>query len=284
MAWKCPDCGTKNDTAECICGYAFYKILGVKPDASEESVKQTYKYLLNVWQTDSISGDPLSQKKTEDRLKKINDAYNAFKDYTSNLSGAKRRPISIKLASLVIIIILFFAFLFMLLNTSREDKSREQTSMQQADKAKPYPPTSQVNGQNRPEEPKSQSPENLSQDRGIIPEPVPQVPGGNLSLGVNLERTEDNAIELVKKSHAFDHFFDVETIMKKWTDENSGKYQFIGWKAKKVDEQTYLVGYTASDGPVTKGYYFDVDFGTATVRYLGDYPELQKKYGIRYGQ
>ncbi len=268
MAWKCPECGIKNDSAaECSCGYAFYKILGVKPDASEKSVKQTYQYLLNVWKTDSLSSDPLSQKKADERLKKINEAYKTFKDYASSRSGTKKKTNTVKVASFAVLIVLFFAFLLVFLNTSKEDKPREQTTTQQAEKAKTQPlSVDQVNMQDKPEE------------------PLPSAPTANLPAGISLEKTEENAIGLVKKSHVLDRFSDVETIMNKWTDENSGKFQIIGWKVKKMDEQIYLVSYTASDGLVTKGFYFDIDFSTGAVRHIANHPELQKKYGIQYNQ
>jgi hypothetical protein len=72
--------------------------------------------------------------------------------------------------------------------------------------------------------------------------------------------------------------------MKKWAEENSGKIQIVGWKAKRIDERTYLVSYTASDGLSSKGFYFDIDIKTGTVRHIADHPELQKKYGIQYNQ
>src|SRR4030042_3711169 len=108
MTWKCPECGNNNDdaVAECACGYAFYKILGLKPDASEKEVKQAYKYLLKVWQIDRFSNDPLSEKKAKERLKKIDDAYDAFRHYASDLPGVKKRSKSIKIASFAVVFVL----------------------------------------------------------------------------------------------------------------------------------------------------------------------------------
>jgi len=281
MAWKCPECGVINDKkAECSCGYAFYKILGVKPDATPESVKQTYKYLLNLWETDNVSKDPLAKKKADERLKKINDAYKTFLNYASVSAVSEKKTSTVKIASLAGAAVLIFLFLFIFLNPFKKDEIKEQTTAQLADKPKTKPSAAgQAIVQSKAEEPKSLPPASLPQPE-VQPQPLQQVPA-NINLS---ERTEENAIELVKKAHVLDRFFDVGTMMKKWTDDNTGKLQFVGWKAKKIDEQTYLVGYTASDGPVTSGFYFDVDFSTGNVRHLANYPELQKKYGIQYNK
>ena len=86
MGWKCPECGNQHEdiSSECSCGYSMYKILGIKPGASGEEARQAYKYLLTVWQTDRSSHDAASRKKAEERLKKINGAYEILKE---NLPG-----------------------------------------------------------------------------------------------------------------------------------------------------------------------------------------------------
>lgn len=284
MTWKCPECGNNNDdaVAECACGYAFYKILGLKPDASEKEVKQAYRYLLKVWQTDRFSNDPLSEKKAKDRLKKINDAYDTFRHYTSNLPGAKKGTRSIKIAAFAAVFVLVFIILFVFFSSSRRDKLQELSTAQLNNKVESRPsPAGQI-VQSVPEGSKKQSTEDLSQEKGVsqkAPEPT-----SNVSIDMSYGKAEDRAIESIKKSHAIDRFSDVETQMKKWTDENSGKLQIIGWQAKKIDDRTYLVSYTASDGIDTKGFYFDIDMNTGAVHHIADHPELQKKYGIKYKQ
>lgn len=281
MEWKCPGCGANNDkTAECSCGYAFYKILGVKPDASPESVKQTYKYLLNLWETDNVSKDPLAKKKADERLKKINDAYKTFLNYASVSAVSEKKTSTVKIALLAGISVLVLVLLFIFLNPFKGDEVMEKATTELTGKPGTKPSSAgQAIVQSKAEEPKSLPPASLPQPE-VQPQPLQQVPA-NINLS---ERTEENAIGLVKKSHVLDRFFDVDTMMKKWTDDNSGKLQFIGWKTKKIDEQTYLVGYTASDGLVTSGFYFDVDFSTGNVRHLANYPELQKKYDIQYNK
>jgi hypothetical protein len=53
----------------------YYKTLGVEPGASPEEVRQAYKDLVNVWHPDRFSHDPHLQKKAQEELKKINEAY-----------------------------------------------------------------------------------------------------------------------------------------------------------------------------------------------------------------
>ncbi len=274
MAWKCPDCGIDNDdsASECACGYAFYKILGVKKDASEEEVKQAYKYLQNVWDVDKFSHDPSLQKKAQERLKKIDEAYDNFRHFVPTRSVTEKRGGLIKIISFAGIIILVFVTLLVFLNISRKDKTQEQLATR-PNEVKPQPFTEKrVDVQDEPKEPGRQSLEELSRT------------DLNLSKDISPEEAEDKAIELVKKSYAIDRFSNVETLMRKWTDEISDKFLIIGWKAKKMDDQTYLVSYTASDGLNTKGFYFDINTKTGTVRHIADHPELQKKYGIQYNK
>ncbi len=87
---------------------------------------------------------------------------------------------------------------------------------------------------------------------------------------------------MVKNSDALLKNTPVELIVKKWTEENSGKYKIVGWQAKKVDEQNYLVSYTALEGSAVKGFYFTIDAQSRKVQDLARNPELQKKYNIQY--
>ena len=96
------------------------------------------------------------------------------------------------------------------------------------------------------------------------------------------EMTDEKAIEIVKKSDALMKMTTVETIVDKWSMENAGKYTIIGWQAKKVDEQRYLVTYTARNGDKTIGFYFALDVQTGAVQDVAHNKELQVKYNIQY--
>jgi curved DNA-binding protein CbpA len=53
----------------------YYRILGLKPGASREKVKQAYRDLVTVWHPDRFSHNPRLQRKAEEKLTAINQAY-----------------------------------------------------------------------------------------------------------------------------------------------------------------------------------------------------------------
>jgi hypothetical protein len=278
MEWKCPECGTANNDLkkECSCGYAYYKILGVKPDATQEEVKQSYQYLQNVWQKDKLSRDAVLKGKALERLKKIDEAYRIFKQFVPDFSEPAKRTNLVKIVTITGIAFLIVIGLLVYLNISNKERVTEQAITSSKDESKNYPV---VDNRNIPNKQQFEEP---SQGKTVpLYETQPTV---QFSKNMTSAEMENQAIELVKKSHAIDRFSDVETLMKKWTDEISSKFQIIGWNAKRMDDQTYLVSYTASDGLNTRGFYFDLDTNTGLVRHIADYPELQKKYGIQYNQ
>ena len=114
---------------------------------------------------------------------------------------------------------------------------------------------------------------------GSMPAESPQ--GGNISEGPPSSMTEEKAIEIVKRSEALLTRTSVDSIVRKWTEENAAKYKVVGWQAKKIDEQKYLVSYTALDGDVPKGFYFELDVQSGVVKDFAKNPELQKKYNIQ---
>ena len=67
-----------------------FEILGVQPGASDEEIKEALRDLVKVWHPDRFGGDPRLQKKAQEKLKEINEAYEAVKTYTMLLR--KRTP------------------------------------------------------------------------------------------------------------------------------------------------------------------------------------------------
>ncbi len=277
MNWKCPDCGAENPDSkmECACGYAYYKVMGIKAGESAEFVSRTYKYLMTVWQDDKFAHDPVALKNTRERNKKINEAYEIFRGHfsTAPVVGEKRTSRT-KIISLAALVIMVIAGVIIYLTASQESAPVKQTAAQEQQGAPSV--GSQADSQEKPEG--TTSSENspgqqatLSDQRSGLSDNLPDNPG-------------ERAIALVKRSHVIDKIMDVDTLMKKWADENSAGFHVVGWKATKMDEPFYLVVFSISNGPETKSFYFDADTGTGVVRHLADHPDLQKKYGIQYKQ
>jgi curved DNA-binding protein CbpA len=57
----------------------YYEILGLKPGATEEQIKQAYRDLAKVWHPDRFPNDPRLQEKAQEKLKEINLAYDYLK-------------------------------------------------------------------------------------------------------------------------------------------------------------------------------------------------------------
>jgi hypothetical protein len=57
-----------------------FRALGVDPEASWEALRQAYKDLVRVWHPDRFQSDPQFQRKAEQQLRRINEAYFALKN------------------------------------------------------------------------------------------------------------------------------------------------------------------------------------------------------------
>lgn len=270
MQWKCPGCKKINtaDSKKCGCGYAYYSVLGIKEDAPAESVEQTYQYLIKVWRSSGEAHDSRTPSKSDERIRKIDEAFAVFKQIQGNKDIKSGTGSSLKIAiaaGSVIIVALVSAFLFF--------SSKQDTAQQSQDKAvdaaapvrnatpgmpavSPQPSQGQTSAPATPERPADRSESAAA-------------------------KTSDWAIDTVKKSHALDRLFTVETLTNKWTTENSDKLKAIGWIAKKVDDKAYLVSYTATDGVTPKGFYFEINIETEEIRNIANHPDLLQKYGIK---
>ena len=91
---------------------------------------------------------------------------------------------------------------------------------------------------------------------------------------------EKRAIELARYSSLPGTTETADASIKKSLATSKGPLKVYGWKAKKIDDQTYLVGYLLAEGPAsnTIGWVFEVNLEAQIVRpVIGD-AELEKKY------
>ena len=256
MKWKCPECGLENTDKflECTCGYAFYKMLGVKPGASREEVHQTYQYLKNVWDKSIQSKDPVMKQKAQERMKKIEEAYDIYKNFVAGpVEDEKKTPL-IKIVSIAGLAIIVIAGVLIFFFVSRKDTSREQSAQVQK---REVIPSDQFGEQYLPEGAQEQ----------YLEEDYQMQPDNGFSTDITSFRADEKAVELVKRSHGIDQFY-------------ADEFRILDWETKKIDDQRYLVSFTASNGSDTSEFYFDTNIKTGSVRHITDRSEL-KRYGIQ---
>lgn len=271
MSWKCPECGKTNESRECPCGYAYYKILGTKSDDSRATVQQACDYLLKLWREKASSGDQVTRQRAAARLKQIQAAQDVFKQLAPAKAAGKtalpQQKVIIISAAAGVVLVILAVFLF----TGR-GKPKEQP----APAVQPAQP-----GGTQPAQPAPQEAQPQTQDQPSAVLPLPPPPP--VQTDSSVEKTDQWAIDEVKKSHALEKFMTVDEVAKKWAEKRS-TWRALGWQAKKMDTDIYLVSYLLSDGLNMDGMYFDINTSTGAIRHLANHPELQQKYGIHYKQ
>ncbi|MDA8240347.1 MAG: zinc-ribbon domain-containing protein [Nitrospiraceae bacterium] len=165
-------------------------------------------------------------------------------------------------AVLILLLVAFFIF------RSPETAPKKQPA--------PFPPAGQE---------ATQPPAQATSQEGP-PDVTPAIspPTATPAEEMSFSTPEEKAIGMVKRSDVLLRMTSVDSIVNKWTQDNAGKYKVVGWQAKKIDEQKFLVSYTALDGSVPKGFYFVADLQSGGVEDLAHNPELQKKYNIQYAR
>ena len=91
---------------------------------------------------------------------------------------------------------------------------------------------------------------------------------------------EERAIELARSSTLPGTTGMAYESIKRSLETRKGPLKVYGWKAKKIDDQTYLVGYTYAEGPAlnARGWVFEVNLEAEIVRPVMGDTELEKKY------
>jgi len=67
----------------------YFEILELSPDASMDELNQAYRDLVNIWHPDRFAHNPRLKKKAEEKLKEVNQAYEALKPVLSAESGQR---------------------------------------------------------------------------------------------------------------------------------------------------------------------------------------------------
>lgn len=62
----------------------YYKILEIETNASREEIKQAYRHLAKIWHPDRFYNDPKMKQQADEKIKQINQAYEALKYYAVN--------------------------------------------------------------------------------------------------------------------------------------------------------------------------------------------------------
>jgi hypothetical protein len=91
---------------------------------------------------------------------------------------------------------------------------------------------------------------------------------------------ENKAINMVKFSRAIVNYTNTGESIRNYLKTIKGNLKILGWKAKKVNDQTYLVSYTYEVDSGVKGYYFDVNMNANIVRRILEDHELERIYGL----
>ncbi|WP_373526423.1 J domain-containing protein [Nostoc sp.] len=56
-------------------------VLELKPGASLEEIKASYRELVHIWHPDRFHGNPNLQQRTHLKLQQVNESYEVLKDY-----------------------------------------------------------------------------------------------------------------------------------------------------------------------------------------------------------
>ncbi len=203
----------------------------------------------------------------EERLKKVEASYEDLRQHLPSISEEKtsRRTAAIAGAAAVLVLLIAL-FVFHPWNKPSPGQSRLAVERSQS--------ASEPQGQGNMPQDGPTDKQAQPAEGNALQNTTPSFPPSAM--------TEERAIEIVKRSDALLKMTSVDEIVTKWTEENAGKHKIVGWKAKKIDEDNYLVSYTALEGAQTKGFYFVLDGRSGAVQDLAHNLDLQKKLNIQY--
>ena len=101
------------------------------------------------------------------------------------------------------------------------------------------------------------------------------------------ETMQEKAIRLAKSAHTIKpdahYLLDNEFHIRSWIEEQSGNLQIIGWAARQVSEQSWVVTYSFDQGLGIRSWAFEVNMQADLVRNIIGDPVLERKYGFSEG-
>jgi hypothetical protein len=93
------------------------------------------------------------------------------------------------------------------------------------------------------------------------------------------DNRKDQAIQLTR-NYTFPNNESADAAFQRKLRDMKGVLRVYGWRTKKIDDKTYVVGYTydKGQGSTIQGWIFEVNLEAGIVRDIDGDPDLQKKY------
>ncbi|HVS33340.1 MAG TPA: J domain-containing protein [Thermoanaerobaculia bacterium] len=84
-----------------------YRILELRPGASEQEVTRAWRELIKVWHPDRFANDPLMRKRAEEKVKALNEAYETIRGTRVEKETPRRPstawPVACVIAALIVL-------------------------------------------------------------------------------------------------------------------------------------------------------------------------------------
>lgn len=138
-----------------------YELLGVEPGASVAELKAAHRDMAKVWHPDRFANDERLQKKAQDKLKEINEAYELLisgktprsrsdaATHDSRPSNAQENAKPLKWQWAVVTLMIFFAVFFAVSRLRKSDASVGQSNERKSVESQKEIPANHVTSESR---------------------------------------------------------------------------------------------------------------------------------------